>query len=240
MESTNRVTYTKDLAKFKLISGNRPINPKHVDALIRSITERNLLEYAPIIVNAEFGIIEGQHRFKAAEYLGVGLYYLVVPDLSIKDVQILNKNQKAWTMSDYLKSYVSQGHEDYIAFDNLYQRHPFTVNSLLSVVSPSVSGGGQTKRFKSGLFKMPKITEAQERLDKLLDFAPYYRGYQRRDFVRAVKLMASVEKYDHDHMLDQLQIYGDRISHQIDVKGYLRVLEDVYNMNSKSRRLRFF
>ena len=54
--------------KFKFMVGNRAINDRHVNNLVKSI-EKNGLIMNPSCVNEKSEIVEGQHRLMACEIL---------------------------------------------------------------------------------------------------------------------------------------------------------------------------
>ena len=81
---------TKDYEMFKFRDDNRPLSQPHLKALIDSIKSKNLLEMRPIQVNAQFEVIDGQHRIAAAKALGVDIYYQVEESLNPEDIIRLN------------------------------------------------------------------------------------------------------------------------------------------------------
>lgn len=94
-ELVNSVYLTSDLTKFKQITGNRPHNPQHVKRLITSIKRYGVLQN-PIIVNEHMVVVDGQHRLLAAKGASSGIYYIIVPNYGLDEVQVLNLNQKNW------------------------------------------------------------------------------------------------------------------------------------------------
>jgi len=81
---------TTNYSIFTSITSNREVNEAHVKALMKSIQENNLLSINPIMVNTEFGVIDGQHRLEAAERLSERIYYIVSDKVSKADISVLN------------------------------------------------------------------------------------------------------------------------------------------------------
>ncbi len=65
MKKTIKVT--KNYEQFSYVKGNRSIDPLHLDKLSKAMAK----EYVPvpIIVNSNFEILDGQHRFEAVKKL---------------------------------------------------------------------------------------------------------------------------------------------------------------------------
>ena len=106
---TPKVYQTKDYSLFDRIVGNRwidnPDNERHVRKLMESFQEIYVPE--PIIVSKEYGIIDGQNRFKACKLLGIPVMYIISKSASIKDVILMNNTQLGWKMKDYLQFLLS-------------------------------------------------------------------------------------------------------------------------------------
>src|ERR1051326_7260164 len=128
-----RIFSTRDYAKFKSIAGNRTMNPVHLKRLTISMQQRALI--SPIIVNEKFEIIDGQHRFKVRQELGLPIQYIIAEGYGLNEVQILNTNTKNWGPNDYLEGYIELGLEDYIMFKKFKDQFNFGHSSALHVLS---------------------------------------------------------------------------------------------------------
>ena len=71
---SNQVHKTTDYFLFKPIDGNRNKNLLHINRLKKSISENYL--FTVIIVNENYEIIDGQHRFECIKELELPLYYI--------------------------------------------------------------------------------------------------------------------------------------------------------------------
>ena len=59
-------------------------------------------------------VVDGQHRLKAAQELGVAIYYQIIEDAQLQEIQLLNAYARPWQTGDYLDSYVALGKKEYI------------------------------------------------------------------------------------------------------------------------------
>ena len=68
---------TKDYEQFKVVVGNRPINIEHVNKLIASIAQENLLKNFPGFISSDGYLIDGQHRLIAAKSNKLAFFFTV-------------------------------------------------------------------------------------------------------------------------------------------------------------------
>ena len=70
-----KVLYEKNYTKFTLFDNNREINETHVEKLIASMRKSGQL--MPVVVTQNMEVVDGQHRLKACEKLGVPVSYVI-------------------------------------------------------------------------------------------------------------------------------------------------------------------
>ena len=97
---------TKDYSKFNFINSNRDINESNLKKIERSILEIGL--QVPIVVNENYDIIEGQHRFVALRKNNLVVPYIVSARASESDIDGLQESRK-WTAIDFCKSRATRG-----------------------------------------------------------------------------------------------------------------------------------
>ena len=85
-----QVFQSNDYSKFTLLHGNRKVNPLHVKRLKQSFSKQYLI--SPIMVNENYKIIDGQHRFTAAREMGLVINYFIISGYGLNEIQMLNTN----------------------------------------------------------------------------------------------------------------------------------------------------
>lgn len=112
---TEQIKSTTEYEKFSFIDKNRKIDPSTLKSLIESMKSNpHLVSLNPILVNDEFKIFDGQHRFKACQALQIPVFYLQCPLLKESDIIHLNKDRKNWSIDSYIKYHVISGNENFI------------------------------------------------------------------------------------------------------------------------------
>lgn len=235
---------TKDYAKFNLIKGNRGLDNNHLAKLTASILKNNFLAQNPIIVNKNFDIIDGQHRFEVAKNNDLELYYTIVNKGSIKDVQLLNANNKPWSYADYLESFIDLGNENYVKLKDFINEYDLPINIGVQLISDpnftvrrSISSN---KDYKSGDFKVQAWDEGHELMDKVYDLKPYTNFKSHRDgsFIRAVQILIAKDLYE--LLIERLSSKEIILRKEALVKHYLRAFEDILNFGQHHNKYRLY
>lgn len=128
-ESDIKVYVTKDYSIFRYLNGNRAVMPRHVDEIVDSI-KKNGYYPVPILVDNNYTIVDGQHRFAAVKQLNLPVYY-VKNGFIDNDCIELNTNSKNWNVIDYIKFYASKGLKDYQDLLNLWSPYSSDRQSIL-------------------------------------------------------------------------------------------------------------
>lgn len=232
-KSSATVYSTSDYSKFTTLVGNRHINPLHIERLCSAIKGKNLLHARPITVNEKLHIIDGQHRFIAARELGVEIYYIVVPGLTIEDIPVLNSQGRNWNAVDFAESYADLGfraYQDYLAFKAKYNFGHSDCVLMLAQASRGIS-----KPWKQGLFKIADLAQAEKDAEMILEFEPFFKeSIRRTQVVNAFYKTIHHPNYDHERMLSKMEIIPQgMIQDMTTINDTLRLLEGIYNFRAQ-------
>jgi hypothetical protein len=229
----SKILKTYDYEIFERMKGNRAINSSHVNNLVKSMKEKYIPQ--PITVNENMEIIDGQHRFAAAEELKLPIYYQIIYGSTINDVQRLNTNTKDWSNVNYLNMFCERGFQDYLIFKEFMEEYKFslelTMCLLLDVSSTRIT---YRKDFKNGNFKINNLTLAKDNAGKILQVKPYYKGWNRVTFARALLMLFKFKEYNHSVFLKKLKYCSHMLQDKINASVYLSTIEEIYNFNSKT------
>jgi hypothetical protein len=123
-----------------------------VESLKSDPTFPNKFPTSPIIVNKDLLIIDGQHRFAAAEELGIPIYYIIDPDASEREIQTRNVQMKSWKMTDHLHFHSSQNDHYYfmLSMTEKYPSLPFSFFAPVFYSFSDIPGTKFTIIFKKG------------------------------------------------------------------------------------------
>ena len=96
---------TKKYDKFKYNTGeNRTVDLSHVKKYKKSIQlYGDYGELFPIVVDENFNIVDGQHRFTGRQELGLVIFYIQSIKLESKVLGGINDAMKKWTKNDFVE-----------------------------------------------------------------------------------------------------------------------------------------
>lgn len=231
------INSTYEYGIFKLMAGNRPIDYNHVKRLkVEMKRNPDLFQSNPIQVNEHMFIIDGQHRRQAAQELGVPVYYIMAPGMTIDETRDINTTQRRWTLLDFAQSYADSGREDYKVFLQFHRKYPKLPPSVLR----TILAGGQLHEmdvtFKRGEFTIPDVHEARKYIEQLEEIRRRVNikinGPLANSFMQ---LWKNNSEFKHELLMQKLENEGARelLQPQNTIRACLRSIEDVYNWRSK-------
>ncbi len=240
-----KVLYTKDLSIFKFHQVNRDINNPQSQNRIFRISEsmKKELKKHPIIVTTKMVIVDGQHRVKAAEIAGCGIFYIIDESITntakgiFEAAKELNKNAKEWSKKDYITGYANQGNESYRILDEFGEKFPmFSLTERLMLLQNSGTKHANKKEFADGKFSVKNLQTAEKWANNLLQLRPYFeKGYNRSNFVRTLlSIMEKKKGFKFDEFLHKVKVRPDLLQLCGDKKSYSLMIEDIYNYRRKN------
>lgn len=229
---------TKDYSGFSFLPCNRAVSKAHVRRLKISIQDQNL--DIPIIVNEKMQIIDGQHRFEALKKLGFPINYIIRKGLGIKEVKILNSQQKNWKLSDYVLSYVEEGFSDYCILKKFKDQY-----GLTWVTSARLLSGDLMYLYDSirnGAFKVKNEDEAKLNagiLKRILTHIIMGRsGFAFESFITAMLDCMRIDGFNVEQFITRLKRYPKRgsINAFTRIPDFIAEIENIYNWHSQEKQ----
>jgi hypothetical protein len=250
MKVINQVIQTDNYDLFKTLAGNRHIFKLHVNRLKESFKTAYLL--SPIIVNQNYEIIDGQHRYEAAKLLNLPINFIICNDYGLKEVQILNTNMKNWKKEDYLNAYCDLKYPEYLVFRNFMRKYKDFGIKVCEIIltnrssqtqgtdtnrefSESKSGRYTIKYFEEGDLLIQDINKSIKEAEKIMMIKPYYDGFNRPAFVAAMHAIFKIPEYSHSKFIERLKSNPTRMQHCSNITQYKLLIEDIYNFRTREK-----
>ena len=235
--------------RFTLLHGNRKVNPLHVKRLKQSFSKQYLI--SPILVNENYQIIDGQHRFCAAKEMNLPINYFMISGYGLPEIQMLNTNTSNWTSKDYLKAFCDMGNPEYLEVQKFHETYPeFSIESVTKMLSQKASRSGTTnfdgmkgltKTFQEGNFRCKDIEKGYEMANLVLEFKPFYKNCNRVSFVNCLLTVFKNPKYQHERMLAKLRNpMNEKIVDSVNITAYKELLQRIYNFREQIDKKIFF
>lgn len=157
------VFYENDYSKFIYMKENRPIKEPRIDRLVGLLNQpRGQLN--PVIINENWEIIEGQHRVKACQRLGVPVMCVMSRGAKIDDCIVMNNTGDKWSFDDYLHSHsqpTRPNHQEYVKIKKFLEEYQLNTTLVTWLLSGNSVDYGKSA-FKQGTFKVKSLTYAEQ------------------------------------------------------------------------------
>jgi len=239
-ESDIKVYETKDYDMFKKLLGNRSVNPRQVNNIIKSISEVGVLPQ-PILVNEKFEVVDGQNRLEAFKKLECTVLFIVKEGLGVRDCIRMNMNNSKWKMDDYIDCFADLGNENYIKLKKLAEAYPFSKSLIASMTLGhyNSAGGGSKIMVTRGEYTLSdeEYNKAVETLDKVMELwdVAWGKGGNKTSLYDAIRFTVT-----HDVDLNRMKTVIEKmtfIEKYSDTYGYLRLFSEAYNRGLRSGRI---
>lgn len=232
---------TRDYDKFKFMEGNRRTNDTVYLKLVESMKEEQL--EIPILVNKDFEIIDGQHRYKACKTLNLPVFYHIKDDYGIEQVKKANMIGSNWVKEDFLNMFLSQENETYEYINTLRELYGINLSIIIKLFAyfqesaKSVVG----RQFEEGTITLDKVSLVEAYLDALMDFKDIdFKFYNTDMFVQSFLQLYCCEDYDHSTMKKKIKQKKDLFERKRTRDDYLLFLCDIYNTRLAEKNKIFY
>lgn len=228
---------------FKILKGNRRINQIHLDRLKRSFEKKHLV--TPVIVNNRMQVIDGQHRVTAARTLNLPIYFIVLENYDLDEVQILNSNIRVYNKMDAIGGYCELGNTNYIILNEFMTEYPeLGVAGAIQLLTSRADGDmleivdedGHKRNFKEGGFVVKtEVRTAKKWAKQLREIGQYYKGFTRRAFVTSMMGVFQHPNYKHDEFILKIKGHPELLSDTTTAANYRLMVEDAYNYRRREK-----
>ena len=251
---------TMDYSIFKRAKWNRPVLEGKIRSIIESIQKHGVFEDKKIIlVNDDYEIIDGQHRFEAFKRLGLPITYLIDYEASINECASLNSTSTNWKLTDYINSFASvegDNKASYRLLRNMNRKYPLLNHTVIACISNDVSNSLLRVNYdkeiidsiKNGTFeaKVPLLTLEEELiyisrcLTEIMKVVGTSSGHGTSKSPKgAACWINAIHFFYKTRDVDKAQLY-DKLTHKLDdlyIPGNemsaIEQLEKIYNFRNK-------
>lgn len=226
---------SKDYERFRMLDFNRKgLDRNHINKLKDSITKNGYIG-SPILVNEEFEILDGQHRFIALKEMGMEIPY-EIRNISYNSIIDLNITQKKWAIEDYVNYYCEKDkNPNYTRLQRLCTELKCSPSIILTMGFRVCMNGDIRKQVKNGslVFKL----DDELRVNK---FHQYFKEITDNLKLRPVTKMCGAladlstrKGFRWDTMLDKTKKYPTMAYNCRTQEEFIVMLKNIYNFNTR-------
>lgn len=237
------VNQTKDYSIFEAHENNRNIKGNQkFKKLLKSMQKYGFLPFMPIwckkTPNGKLSIQFGHHRFEAARKLNIPVCYMVYN----VDFEIFAENEttNTWSLRDYLDCHVRDGDMVSLAIKKYHEETGISLSQCIGIL-----GGHSDKDYdKSKAFKRKTFgisPESLNRADKIKKLVLHSVKVDKdigkcRSYITALTKMVRVDSFDINTYISKLESNREMFVKQIDMDGYIHMIESIYNRRSQVKQ----
>lgn len=231
--------YSKEYSKFKTHPANRMIRWQRVSLLMKLMRVRGWLQGSIIIVDRNYIIINGQHRFLAAQETNTEIGYIRLDiDATPELIRENNLHQLNWSIEDTVKGFIAQDYSDYMELDEFRKKHPELKFTDVMMIAKTSTRSAYRHELENGTFKMRNPELSEEWAQRVEAFKPYLDDYNSRMFVRSLTEIFVNPLVDFKELMKKVEKYPYMIKNYKQVERNLEMFEKIYNKGRhKSKRI---
>lgn len=237
--SASKIQSTHNYSRFKFMEGNRPINNARVRKLIKGIKRKNMLQQFPIVCQKNstgLYIMDGQHRFTAAQSLGVPVFFVESKNIELSDVAATNSAQKGWSAKDFVASYASQGNQEYIKLRDFIDEHGLSVTISANILAGHLddSGGTLSHKIIAGTFKVTDVEFANRVASAVRACLQHFKHAKDRGFAIAIARLLRVKGFTITRFVQKLEHQSAKLVKCASWLQYVELIEEIYNWKARA------
>lgn len=224
-QATN-VYVTNDYSKFKYFNNNRPTKKKKINKLTNVMKRyaqllgmNNAFLGVIIVVKLQlegdstfyYYILDGQHRFGAAQELGISVRY-EVRNFTIEQVddimRDLNTTANNWTLGQYANSLVRGADANKKNSYAIIEKIRMEFNLPYCTISHVLLNAGNLDRFKDGSIKIKSFASVKKKFEQICDYRSL--GIKKAYHIRNTVALINSKGYNHEAIINDVRTASEK------------------------------
>lgn len=223
-EAVGIISKTYNYNKFSFIENNREIYKPNLRKIEKSMLKKQII--TPILVDKDFKIIDGQHRFLICKTHNLPIYYIITT-ATIEDTKLLNSAGRSWTGLDIFLSDMKKYPEYQKVNELLFKKYPeIKKQVILQLINKGYTVDIRGKKIN---INDDIIKEIDYILEKAIELKPICNFYNDRYFLFALKRVLNNKEFDFNSFKKNIVLFGNLFKKQLDTSNYLEMIEETYN-----------
>jgi hypothetical protein len=230
---------------IEFIEYNRPINGHLVEKLKESMEKYGILSAITVYdAGDKFLLVDGQHRWTAAQLLGLSMPAIVIDWDAMGAIVEMNTIQKNWTITNFVDFYCANDDPQIknaysLLQDKRRQYSDLSYPSLAKIYGKPY--GGQS--FKEGKWRITDVEVGDEFISYLNDVEKYIPDAKSSRFIYAYTDVVFHPEYNHNRMMKKF-LMNDKTKRipvitKSNPSSYGKMLTKVYNFHQSANLTMF-
>jgi hypothetical protein len=236
--NTMQIQSTSDYGLFKPHGEQQPMQPAHVKRIITSMKRNGFITAKPIHAYRDgkfLRIIDGHHRLRAAQTLGIPVYYVVGEKSEMHLIADENYAVRKWSGESFIHMYASRGKQDYITLVSYVKRGIPIVFATSLLAGESAQSGNQNESIRAGTFRV-KTTEYADQVLHIMDALGSINPEARsRTFIAAISALLRLPEFSPSVLISKIEQNPRMLVKCANREQMLDLLEEIYNFRAREK-----
>lgn len=235
---TMQILESFDYEMFKPHGEQQKMAAPHIKKIKISMMRNGFIKAKPIHCYQDgksLRIIDGHHRLRAAQELGIPVYY-VVGGLEDRDL-IADENWavRKWSNEAFVGMYVSRGLKDYIILAKYISRglHLKFASSLLS--GECTASGNQSESIRQGSFKV-KTTQSADAIISIIERAGQFNEIAKsQQFIACLCVLVNLDWFSETILIKKIKDNPRCLIRSGSREQMMDQIEEIYNFKQRDK-----
>jgi len=238
---TPKILKSEDYGQFSFIEWNRGLNKSNINKLVEENEKEFKMHLFPIIVDNDYNILDGQHRFKACEENDWPIFYIVKGEVSeyYEEIRSVNRAGKNHTLLDKFEMILKRGNPTAVRINECYLgfNEAFALNTVVKALGAGgTTGGGMNRNLDKGLIGLDRdFASIFNGMKKLKETG--HKPYTSQLFVMACKDVSKKYTIDMAEMVDKIIVLGVVVKQGMSREFVREKIKEAWNHGRRKDRI---
>lgn len=238
MNKAPTIQTTTDYMLFKPHGEQQPMQTAHVNRLITSMKLHGYIAANPIHVYKDgkaYRVIDGHHRLRAAQTLGIPVYYIEGSKDEASLIAVKNWAVRKWSSDAFIHMYASRGVESYVKLVTYVKRGLPTKFAIALLSNETTAGGNQNEAIRNGTFKI-KVTKYAEEMIRVMDtLSSLTPEAKSKHFISAMAVLMRIDDFSTNTLISKIQFNPRALVKCATREQMFELIEEIYNFRSREK-----
>lgn len=238
MNKAPTIQNSTDYTLFKPHGEQQPMQTSHVNRLISSMKMHGFISANPIHVYKDgkfLRVIDGHHRLRAAQTLGIPVFYVVGDKEDAPLIAVKNWAVRKWNADAFIHMYASRGIESYVKLISYVKRGIPTKFAIGLLANETTSGHNQNEAIRNGTYKI-KVTKYAEELIHVMDrLSPINPEARSANFIAAMAVLMRIEEFSSSVLISRIEANPRALVKCATREQMFDLIDEIYNFRSREK-----
>lgn len=236
--TTIQILESSNYEMFKPHGEQQKMAAPHVKRIKVSMTRNGFIKAKPIHCYRDgkfLRIIDGHHRLRAAQELGIPVYYVIGGEEDRDLIADENWAVRKWTSEAFVGMYVSRGVKDYITLAK-YISCGLDLKFASALLSgESTASGNQAEAIRRGGFKV-KTTKNADRIISIIERAGEFNEIAKsQQFVACLCVLVNLDWFSETILIKKIKDNPRCLVRSGSREQMMDQIEEIYNFKQRDK-----